>query len=232
MISYIVDEDGNRTHAVVPINEWNNIVNEKNIIKPIIKTMPVLEDLCSKKHLENILPLVKDMDILSEEEWDKEYKQFFKYMETLKYKDIYLLYLIRSDEFIYNINHCDSEDDLDRFNMYYGISRLSGVDLVISDYKELSKAVYTLGDSEFLKYFNSNYKFKNISDKKIRLDAEINRLFIFDLMERFPKCMEVEYDIRPKEAQKKLMKFLYNNQSGAKTQVQRALKHMRNNTAL
>jgi len=101
---------------------------------------------------------------------------------------------------------------------------LSGEDITIHDCKELRNAVFKLDDNGFLKYFNSKYKLKNVKEKKIRIDAEINRLFIYDLVERFPECMDIEYEITPKDAQKKLMKYLYNNSKGAKTQVQRALR--------
>jgi len=225
MVSFIVDEAGKKTHVIVPIEDWekNNVNKHVSDNKSSIN-IPVIENLCPSKHLESLLPLIEGMERLNVDEWQKEYKEFFKYMEGLKYSDINLLYLIRNKEFIYNLSHCNDENDLDRFIVYYGISKLSGDDLLINDCHELNKALFTLNDAEFLKYFNSKYKLKNIKDKKIRIDAEINRLFIYDLMERFPECMELTYDITPKEAQKKLMKFLYNDKKGAKTQVQRALR--------
>jgi hypothetical protein len=229
MISYIVDKDGNKTHVIIPMEEWkenHSAMSKDRIKEKFVLEAPVIEDLCPNKHLENLLPLIEGMELLDVEDWQKEYKDFFKYMEGLKYKDIYLLYLIRNKEFIYNLTHCDNEDSLDLFQVYYGIKKLSGGDLTLHDCKELRKALYTLDDNDFLKYFNSKYKLNNIKDKKIRIDAEINRLFIYDLVERFPECMTPEYEITPKEAQTKLMKFLYNNSSGAKTQVQRALRQV------
>ena len=58
----------------------------------------------------------------------------------------------------------------------------------------------------------------------LRIEAEINRLFVYDVMEMFPKHMDIYYDIGIKEAQSKLMKYLYSDKKGAKTQVQRALR--------
>jgi len=229
MISYIVDAEGNKTHVIIPIEEWkrqhdaehkDKTKDNKNL------EVPTIEDLCLYRHLENLTPLVEGMELLNVEDWQQEYKDFFKYMEGLKYKDIYLLYLIRNKEFIYNLIHCDNEDSLDLFKVYYAITRLSGDDLSLHDCKELRQSLYNLNDNDFLKYFNSKYKLKNVKDKKIRIDAEINRLFIYDLVERFPECMELDYDITPKDAQKKLMKYLYNNNKGAKTQVQRALRQV------
>lgn len=221
MISYIIDENGKKTHVIIPIEMWDN--NKEEIKGNTQIEMPVIEDMCPNKHLYNLIPLLEGMELDSIEEWQKKYHKFFKYMQGLKYKDIYLFYLIRSEEFLYNLRHCENEDALDLFKVYYRISKISGDDINIADIKDLNSAVYSLSDNEFLKYFNAKYKV-DIEDKKIRIDAEINRLFIFDVIERFPKCMEVEYDITPKEAQKKLMKFLYKNSTGAKTQVQRALK--------
>lgn len=229
MISYIVDENGNKTHVVIPIEEWDTIGVKQNNNHTTM--MPVFFDDCPNKQLYKMLPLIESMELDSIKDWKKQYKIFYKYMERLKSHDIEILYLIRSNEFIYNISHCDNEDILDRIILYYGISKVLDSALTIDDCKEISRAVFTMDDETFLKFFNGKYKI-NAKDRKIRIDAEINRLFIYDLMERFPRCMELEYDITAKEAQEKLMKYLYENKKGAKTQVQRALRQANSYTPL
>jgi len=90
MISYIVDEDGNKTHVIIPIEAWEQVQNVDNKEKNSqIMEVPPIEDLCVDKHLKNLVPLVEGMELLSVEDWQKEYKEFFKYMEGLEIANLF-----------------------------------------------------------------------------------------------------------------------------------------------
>jgi len=227
MISYIIDENGIKTHAVVPMESWLCITmlaeedikkNKDKISFPI-----VIQNDYPMKHLQKLVPLVEAMDYDSVDKWKKEYKTFFRYMEGLKFKDVSLLYFIRSEDFRRSLSHYEDDGQRDTFSFYYSIVSRNSGNLTLKEAKELHDALYTLDDEEFLNFFNKNYK-HNVEEKKIRIEAEINRLFVYDVMEMFPKHMDIYYDIGIKEAQSKLMKYLYSDKKGAKTQVQRALR--------
>jgi len=227
MVSYIIDENGNKTHVVVPMEKWlyySNLAEEDIDKYKNTEVFPIIiKDDYPMKHLEKMVPLVEAMDYDSVDKWKKEYKSFFRYMEGLKHKDIDMLYLIRSDEFRNMLSKYEDAEKRNTFSFYYSIVSRNSGNLTLKEAKELNDSLYRLNDEEFLNFFNKNYK-HTTEDKKIRIEAEINRLFIYDLMEIYPKYMELEYDITKKEAQAKLMKFLYEGRKGAKTQVQRALK--------
>jgi hypothetical protein len=223
--SYIVDKDGNNTHAVVPIEAWlviNDLVEACSESIPKNIEIPIIVDTNYRRsQLLKLLPLVESMDYDSVEDWQKKYQEFFKYMDGLKYTEVEMLYRIRDNFFIEFLDKYKDEEARNSFSHYYSIVSRDGT-FSLEEAKELRRSV-VLSDEEFIKFFKKKY-IHDVEDKKIRIEAERNRLFIFDLMELYPEQMELDYDITRKEAQSKLMKFIFNGSKGAKTQVQRALK--------
>lgn len=223
MVSYIVDEYANKTHVVIPIDEWLKISHQQKINGTMSNSYDTIQSSYPITHLRKIMHLISGMEKTPVEEWKKQYAEFFYYFDTLKSKDIGFLYLIRNNDFRYLLRTYSEENAQKLKDTYYICSKENQV-LTEKDIDILFHKLFQLDEYDFLIFFNENYKHVFNFKKKIRLKAEVKRLFIYDVMETFPAYMSNYYKITKDEAQTKLMKYMYENNSGAKTQVQRALR--------
>ena len=98
MINYLTDEYGNKTHVVIPIDEWLKIRDQENK-GLVISNYDQIQSSYPIVHLRKIMYLVSGMENMPIDEWNKQYNDYFQYFGTLKSKDIGLLYLIRNDDF-------------------------------------------------------------------------------------------------------------------------------------
>lgn len=223
MVSYLTDEYGNKTHAVVPIEEWLKICDQKNK-GLVISNYDQVQSSYPIIHLRKILPLVMGMDNTPVDKWKEQYNDYFGYMNNLKAKDIALLYLIRSSDFRAFIRKSDKQMIPGGLNAIYFIYSKDKKPLTSEEVKKLNDNLYSMDEQSFIRFFHENYRFRDPIKKKIRISAEIDRLFIYDVMETYPLYMDAYYKINKDEALSKLMKYVYSDSSAAKTQVQRALR--------
>ncbi|WP_152183158.1 hypothetical protein [Sulfurimonas indica] len=223
MINYIVDEYGNKTHAIVPIDEWLKIMHEQKISGLSVHNYDLSQSSYHIVHLRKILHLLTAMEKIPVEEWQEQFKKYFSYYHYLKSADIGLLYLLRNKDFIHLLSNYSDENAQELYSTYF-ISSKKKKPLSEIEFKTLHDKIFILDEAPFLLYFHDNYKYVFEVQKKIRYNAEAKRLFVYDIMEVFPIYMTSYYNITKEDAQNKLMQYLYNNKNGAKTQLQRALR--------
>lgn len=194
MIKYLIDDDGNTTHAVVPIDEWDNIIDElndfrneekdKDYIKPEVTSslgqMAMLHQIYSK------YPNFDAMrDILDDE---------YKYFSSFSSNDIGLLYLVRSPEFC-NFLNMHNKVELDEISKKYSdffIYKKDGSQITADDVRDFLHTMMAATQFDHLiRWFNARFQFgEKISKNKIRRDADFRRLFIYDCMVLFSKAYD------------------------------------------
>ncbi len=195
MVSYIVDEYGNETHAVVPIDEWENI---QSILSPENISMGTIE--CTKKamHGRAIPSVVFDINtIMNKIDTEKNINEIinihYKYLELFDSKDIGLLYLIRTVGFnMYMLLDVplnnNTNELLDQFYELFQIKNLHNEKLKYEEFKSLQKIfLLTATPKELVNTFKKYFQL-GVSgfSKRIRKDAEIKRLFFYDFSVLYP----------------------------------------------
>lgn len=234
MISYIVDEDGIKTHAVVPIREWQKIKEENFLSTVDIISYP-------DKHVEDTIEFLKTLENLSVDEWKKSYEEHYSYYNKLDIVDFMVLYLFRSGKFgtIFGEEieqNIDAKDtilfDDDMFMSTIRVIKKDGSPLDWGMYSSIRKKIGVSSEQEFLSYFHSKMKFDNDSIeyfknryKRLHRNAEKDRLFVYDLHVLFSdNWVKISYEDtfkKPEEIAKYLAKYLYNENI---SQVYRASK--------
>jgi len=196
-INYMIDEDGKKTHAVVPLHIWNKIkLDAYASMKSWNGSYP-----CTQ--VRKVLEFIKENQDLSSEQWQTAYEEFYAYYEKLDIEDILALYLFRS-----SLLACSFEDDIDEFagekpegdSLYEDHFVLSRFNILTKDGGKLPRATYNLvreriswlTDEEFLSMFKKYLSFDKESikeyreqHKRIRKSAERDRMFIYDVHHLF-----------------------------------------------
>ncbi|WP_421715815.1 hypothetical protein [Arcobacter arenosus] len=235
-LNYIVDDNGNKTHVIVKIDDWNmlkensNDNNIKNIGQLSTEKRIVL--VMDSSNL--FLQMYRGFDL---EDWQQHFKSVFKFMNYLEAKDFGLLYLLRSDKFQYIMKKDNLLEVSQEVYENYRIRTLDDKLLDDKSVKKLKKILLENDTSEnLIKEFNSSYKIGDKVSIKFRKDAEIKRLFVYDSLRIIPKFFKtIVAMINPEEekeiekvfsdtahAEQLLSHYLYNSKN--LTQVQRALK--------
>lgn len=235
MISYLVDEDGNRSHAVVPIHEWKNMQRKDYLSTLDFMTFP-------EKHVINILNFLETLENYSIDDWKKSYDSYFDYYNKLDMIDFMVLYLFRSgtlgtlfdEETEKNMGENDTSlfDDTDRMHMTrIQLLKKDGSMFDWGAYTSVRKKIGISSEQEFLTYFHETLKFTDTSIeyfktkyKRLHRNSEKDRLFIYDLNVLYADSFvkpEKDFFIEPQSVAKYLAKHLYN---GNISQVYRATK--------
>ncbi len=232
MLSYIIDEKGNKTHVVIPIEEWKRIKEMESLSSINVDSFP-------EQHISNLIDFLKKIDNLPVEAWKKAYEEHYSYYEKLDVVDLMILYLFRSGElgtiFDDELDHDIPEEDTSVITGGFSARR---VDIVKKDGSALDWKTYSLlrekigisSEQEFLVHFHSHVKFadKYISlfkEKYSRLhrNAERDRLFVYDLNYLYADNIVVKaQEFYPKSSTAKyIAEHLYNSNL---SQVYRATK--------
>jgi len=190
MINYIVDEHGNKTHAIVPIDTWNNIKNgvDENSVKAIIDgamdlsvgTIPVL------------MHSMGAFSFMDSPTFSSVLKDMFWYINSASPSEIGLMYLLRTAEFSEYIMNSDlDEKNIERLSSEFYISDLQGYPLSLEKAQNLRSVIMgSINPESLLKEFRKHFIIGSKNNKKrIRRDAEMKRLFIFDALDFFPRVM-------------------------------------------
>ena len=245
MISYLVDADGNRTHAVVPIHEWENMEGKDSLSMLDFMTYP-------QQHVMNTISFLKTLENSSVDDWKKAYDNYFDYYNKLDMIDFMVLYLFRSGilgtQFDEDTENNMQADDTSLFDAT-SISRHQ-IEVVKKDgspfdwgaYKSIRRKIGISSEQEFLIYFHETLKFKETSIEnfkgrytRLHRNSEKDRLFIYDLNVLYGQHLvsieghygkslvtQLEHSfIEPFDIGKYLAKYLYN---GNVSQVYRATK--------
>ncbi len=176
MISYLVDEYGKRTHAVIPIDEWEAIqkLNPENQLAI---------------DLDDIVPFMGETIVLlsslnSADTFQNDLQNRFAYFQSLSANDIALLYLIRSPQFEQQVKHHSYSQGIAEllFNDFK-ITGVNGEKLSKDAFQDLKKIYMdSFSNMEFLQKFMQKFSFGKVDNKKrIRRDAELKRIVTYDL---------------------------------------------------
>ena len=192
MVSFIVDENNKKTHAVIPIKEWNEIVDgihDKGVKAIIDGTIgmingdnkTIIPALISSLHILNMFESPTFLNALKEMYW---------YVSSASPSEIGLMYLLRTDEFATYIHSQLDEENIKRIHEDFYITDLQGTLLSLKKAKRLQSMILnnTAMDG-ILKEFRISFIIgvKN-NQKRVRRGADIKRFFIFDALEYFPKA--------------------------------------------
>lgn len=189
-VSYITNH-GELTHAVVPIELWESIVDgvhDSNMAEIETKTLNL-----SKKTTTPGFSSIALIMQLDSPEFLESLKHHFWYLSTASAHDIALLYLIRTHEFLeyMDADEVFTEEDLEYLYSEFCIVDLQGQKLKQDKANKLRKLLLNNFDPhDMLNEFKKSYRFKASSHtKRIRRDAEMKRIFIFDILEVVPQIM-------------------------------------------
>ncbi|WP_372998984.1 hypothetical protein [Sulfurimonas sp.] len=236
MISYVVDEDGNKTYALVPINVWEKLKTDNYVTSMTEKDYP-------EYHLLNTINFLGSINRNSVDSWKKFYEGYFEYYNKLDVVDFIILYLFRSDKFLVvfdeEIEHADRMNEYDSFHEHFTIhsmqiTKKDGTRIDWKLYTTIREKIGTISEQEFLTLFHSKLKFTDESIenfkhryKRVHRSAERDRLFVYDLSILLMNNLE---DIQKKERvldelQNDVSQYLANNlYNGNLSQVYRAKK--------
>eukprot|EP01028_Stygiella_incarcerata_P009756 TRINITY_DN46903_c1_g1_i3.p1 TRINITY_DN46903_c1_g1~~TRINITY_DN46903_c1_g1_i3.p1 ORF type:complete len:219 (-),score=-46.20 TRINITY_DN46903_c1_g1_i3:117-773(-) len=199
-VNYIVDGNGNKTHVIVKIEDWN-LIKENSSNSSINK----IEQFSSDKKINLIMSsynlfmdMVADFDVT---DWQVHFKNVFKYMNYIEAKDFGLLYLLRNDTFQYILRKENLLEISQELYENYKVRTLDDKILSENDIKALKDILFNSASSDSLiKEFNRFYKIGDKVNIKFRKDAEIKRLFIYDTLRIIPKFFKTFVSmIEPKE---------------------------------
>ena len=243
MVSYIVDESGNKTHAVVPIREWEKIKEDIYFNEDKNSSYP-------EEHISKIINFLKDNNNQSIQSWKAHYEEYYNYYNKLDFVDFMVLYLYRSgffgvtfsDEIYENIDMNKSDlflTHIEVSNINYVTKNDDAIDWKV--YKDIRDNIAVTTEQEFLMYFHSKVKFTSESIeyfkqryKRVHKNAERDRLFVYDIYILFgsgfvntPKKL-IFKDIEKSQAQY-IAKHLYKDNI---SQVYRAGKEAQERIAL
>jgi len=236
MISYIIDENGNKTHAVVPINLWETLKTKEYIASMTEKEYP-------EYHLLSIIDFLENINSNPVDSWKKYYEEYFEYYNKLAVDDFIVLYLFRSTKFLTvfdgEIEHADRMNEDKLFQDYFSvhgmhITQKDGRRIDWNLYTMIREKIGTISEQEFLTLFHSKLKLteNSIEDfkrryKRLHRSAERDRLFVYDLsvllMNNFSDIQKKKrvLDELKNDVSQYLAKHLYN---GNLSQVYRAKK--------
>jgi len=191
MVSYIVDEAGKKTHAVIPINDWNSIVDELNDknAKAIIDGTLNLNNGTNKTVIPSIISSVSILTMLDSPTFLKGLEELFWFVKSASPSEIGFMYLLRTDEFAEYIYSEFNEENIKKLHVDFHITDLQGIPLSLEKSKKLQSIVIDNTSLDaVLKEFRVSYMIgaKN-NQKRVRRDAEIKRFFIFDALDYLPK---------------------------------------------
>lgn len=237
-VSYIVDELGKKTHAIVPIDEWRKINSSK---KNKAEESSPMEDAIVAMY-SGIIPAVLEglgaMASLENDNFIDVLHNAYQYVETASPSDIALLYLIRNKEFNNVILYEDVSGDalVDYIYKEFHITDLNGHKLSLKQIDEMREVLLSnFKTKPLLKEFNQHYKLGDGKFKKrIRRDAEIKRLFIFDVFSYLAKISPelVEDKGGVGEIITSIAKAIYpdSEEKNAMTQAGKALREVKERT--
>lgn len=192
MINYIIDENGNKTHVVVPIDKWNELsidmdINQKETTKLLNETIgtkgngiPVLY------HAISLLSLIESPTFSSA------LKEILWYINNASASEIGFMYLLRTPEFIEFINKNSFDNNsIQQLTKDFYITDLQGEPLSTEKLEIFySIIINSATPDQMLKHLKTIciIGIKN-NKKRIRRDADMKRLFIFDVVENFTTVM-------------------------------------------
>lgn len=204
-IGYITDKNGDRTHAVIPIQEWDRIREMAYSSQHRrFEAYPV-------QHLKNVLEFIIKTRDLNVNDWRQKYEEFYSYYNELSVEDIMVLYIFRSggfsiesNDFIMQFFNEDNEQDEAEFEAMVwdasgsmGIRTVNGQEVTPTPFLLIGSSIANTSEEEFIKKFYTQLSidfgtidyFKHVH-KRIRKEAERDRLFIYDLTVLFAddKC--------------------------------------------
>jgi len=232
-VQYLINNSGKKTHAVVPIELWETILDKLNN-----KVEPNLTDIVYDNHANIIFDsyhLFSSMlQNISVEKWQKDFNSLNSYINFFNANEIGLLYLLRNDEFKFSLNHTDIEVSIENLSVNYKIRKLDNTPLESQDINVLQTIFKNYSQEILIKEFNKLFKIGDKVNIKFRKDAEIKRLFIYDVLKIIPNYLtqlakhfndseKAKNEINDlTDAEIHLAHYLYNSKN--LTQVQRALK--------
>lgn len=186
MVNYIVDEDGIKTHAVIPIDEWEKM--QINI--------PEKSTSFFNSQLATVTAFIKDNNHLNINEWKEAYEKHFSYYKKLEFEDFLALHLLRTSY----ITDARVQDNIVLVPEGFGFSmrpvkwllEKDGTVIKEKSLKLLKDAKKSGSEKNFLEVFHQVVYFDPdlIADyrsdyQRLRRDAERDRLFIYDLDSRY-----------------------------------------------
>jgi hypothetical protein len=206
MIKYLYDERGNKTDVLVPVKEWEEIVNSD---KPLyLSEDDILPNAYLEEHYIQILELVQKREFLSQEEWVNLYNEYFKYYNALDRNDINLLFYLRQDENIFHEGPIGwFKSSIKVFKEYHNFSKIDNSDVSLEEFLSIRDKAEYLNEFAFLQYFKSNYRFEFKGNFR-------NRLFVHDLLKIYTLYKENnKYQAYYKiiESRTEIIKFIANN---------------------
>jgi hypothetical protein len=227
MVSYIVDKYNKKTHAVVQIDEWNDIINDVNskAVKSIIDGTQGLTQGTNKTTIPALVHSMSALSMMESPTFLKALKEIFWYVSSASPSEIGLLYLLRTDEFAEFINSDFNEENIKRFQLDFHITDLQGLPLSLKKAKSLKYIILNSGVPDaIIKEFRISFLIgaKN-NHKRVRRDADIKRLFIFDALEYLPKIFPeliMDIDIYKNDLSKSL--YPDNTKDSAMAQLNKA----------
>ncbi len=223
-IQYILDSNNNKTHVIIPKDEWAKINNDE-LNYDGFKEIDTLPHSYLIQHYREILSIIDKSNSLKDETWINLFNEYFKYYNALDEYDISLLYFFRSNRLF--VLRDDIEDYVIQLQEMYKITTVEGKPFTIADYLNIRNKIQYSNEFTFLQYFKSNFKIElsNNNVKRIQRIPTRNRLFVYDLIfihdiVQTPKCLSKFNNFI--SSKKTIIKFLadkfYNNQE---TQVYR-----------
>lgn len=193
MVSYIVDENGDKTHAVIPINEWVRI-KSMSVEDELLGYVKNMSDSVKGKFLPSIIfdmsMLFSNLDV--ETNIEEIMNSHYKYFELVSSKDIGLLYLMRTADLnmfmLLDFQEENIEKGLEEFDKLFSIKNLQGKKLTIEEFKKLQHIFLFISTPlEVLNKFNQSFQIGTTGfSKRVRKDAEIRRLFFYDFSTLYP----------------------------------------------
>lgn len=238
-ISYITDNDGNKTHTVIPWTVWENM--KEILIDSKIKygtendanMTEEYQPFYLIQHYSDINFLLGKLNQYSNNNWKSLYENYFKYYDVLSQYDIQLLYFFRKGILLNPKNPKNLKEHLEFLFNNYGFTTLNDEKVDIENFEKLHVNSYMLNEISFLQYFNLNFKVREYDYKNVRLKrkSERDRLFIFDCIQfcelsdyladimKEIKHMDVVIEKRRNQIVNQLANYFYN---GNKSQVYRA----------
>jgi len=227
MISYIVDEHNKKTHVVISIDEWNDIINNMSskAVKSIVDgTLGVVEGT-NKIIIPALMHAMSALSVLESPTFLQALKEIYWYISSASPSEIGFMYLMRTDEFAEYINSDLNNENIKRLKSDFHITDLQGMPLTLKKANTLKSSI--LGNAvpdAILKEFRASCLIgKKNNQKRVRRDADIKRLFIFDALEYFPKVYtDLFVDID--KYKNDLSKYLYpdNTKDSAMAQLNKA----------
>lgn len=237
-VSYIVDEFGKKTHAIIPMDEWRKyLASKKDDNNSKNSMIDVVEEIYS-----GVIPAVLEglglMSSIEDENFLDKLRATYQFVEVASCSDIALLYLIRNIEFNNLILHDDISGDALVEYVYkeYYITDLQGQKLSLKQIDEMREIFLSnFHTKSLLKEFNKHYKLGDGTFKKrIRRDAEIKRLFLFDILTNLVRIMPdfSEDKDRVDELTTSIAKALYPDSEikNAMTQANKTLREVKERT--